>query len=208
MYFIDAQGRIRHHHFGEGSYEQSEMVIQQLLEEAGADGLDRKPVAVQGLGLEAPADWASLKSPENYLGYERTRGFASPGGSIPDQPRAYRPPASLRLNEWALSGDWTVGREAAASNEPHGIIRYRFHARDLHLVMGPAAPGTSARFRVRIDGHPPGLAKGSDVDEDGNGMVAGQRLYQLIRQPEPITDRHFEIEFLDPGVSAFAFTFG
>jgi thiol-disulfide isomerase/thioredoxin len=208
LYFIDAQGRVRHHHFGEGGYEQSEMIIQELLAEAGNTGFDRQPASVNGQGLEAAADWANLKSGENYLGYERTQNFASPGGAVPDKPRTYEVPMRLRLNEWALSGDWTVKNPAVVLNKPNGAIAYRFHARDIHLVMGPAAPGTSVRFRVRIDGQPPGAAHGLDVDEQGNGMMTEQRLYQLIRQPNPIADRQFEIEFFGPGVEAFAFTFG
>ncbi len=150
----------------------------------------------------------SLKSPENYLGYERTESFASPGGAIRDKPNIYEPPAWMRLNDWALSGDWTMVRGAIVLNKPNGRIAYRFHARDLHLVMGPAARGSSVRFRVLIDGQPPGAAHGADVDPQGNGTVTEQRLYQLVRQSKPITDRLFEIEFLDPGVEAFAFTFG
>jgi thiol-disulfide isomerase/thioredoxin len=208
LYFIDAQGRVRHHHFGEGSYEQSEMVIQQLLAEAGNGGIDRQPVSVDARGIEAAADWGSLMSPENYTGYGRTENFASPGGAALDRPRLYELPARLRLNEWALSGDWTVKNEASVLNRPNGRVAYRFHARDLHLVMGPATPGTPVRFRVLIDGRAPGAAHGIDVDEQGNGTVTGQRLYQLIRQPKPVVERQFEIEFLDPGVEAFAFTFG
>jgi thiol-disulfide isomerase/thioredoxin len=208
LYFIDAQGRVRHHHFGEGSYEQSEMIIQELLAEAGTGGIEREPVMVNAQGLEAAADWRNLKSGENYLGHGRTENFASPGGAALNKPRAYGLPAQLRLNEWALSGDWTVKNEAVMLNKPDGRIAYRFHARDLHLVMGPAAPGTSVRFRVLIDGQPPGAAHGTDVDAQGNGAVTEQRLYQLIRQPNPIADRQFEIEFLGPGVEAFAFTFG
>jgi thiol-disulfide isomerase/thioredoxin len=208
LYFIDAQGRARHHHFGEGAYEQSEMIIQELLREAGVGGVDRGPVSVDGRGLETAADWRSLKSPENYVGYDRTQNFASPGGAVFDKPRVYMLPARLRLNNWALSGNWTVKKEAAVLNEPNGGIAYRFQARDLHLVMGPSAPGTAVRFRVLIDGRPPGAAHGVDLDEQGNGTVTEQRLYQLIRQPKPIADRQFEIEFLGPGVEAFAFTFG
>ena len=208
LYFVDSQGRVRHHHFGEGSYEQSEMIIQALLAEAGATGINREPVAVNARGIEAAADWGNLRSAENYVGHGRTQNFASPGGAVLDQPRKYQMPAMLRLNEWALSGDWTVKKEAAVLNQPNGGISYRFHARDLHLVMGPAAPGTSVRFRVRIDGQPPGAAHGIDVDEQGYGAVTEQRLYQLIRQPKPIVDRQFEIEFLGSGVEAFAFTFG
>ena len=208
LYFVDAKGRVRHHHFGEGSYQQSEMMIQALLAEAGHSGIDREPVSVDARGVEAAADWGSLRSGENYVGHGRTENFASPGGATADKPGAYQLPAMLRLNEWGLSGEWTVNKEAVVLNTPNGGIAYRFHARDLHLVMGPAAPGTSVRFRVRIDGQPPGQAHGIDVDEQGNGVVTEQRLYQLIRQPGPIVDRQFEIEFLGSGVEAFAFTFG
>ena len=213
LYFVDAQGRIRHHHFGEGEYEQSEMVIQQLLADAGIGGVGYKLVSVDARGVEASADWGSLKSPENYLGYERTENFSSPGGAVLDKSRMYQRPAMLRLNEWALSGDWTVKKDTAVLNKPNGGIAYRFHARDLHLVMGPAAlgpaaPRTSVRFRVLIDGQPPGAAHGIDVDEQGEGTVTKQRLYQLIRQPKPIADREFQIEFFGSDVEAFAFTFG
>ena len=208
LYFVDAQGRIRHHQFGEGEYEASEKIIQQLLTEAGVIGIGRELVSVDARGLEAAADWSNLKSPENYIGYERTENFASPGGAALDKRRVYAAPARLNLNHWALSGDWTVGRQATVLNRANGRIAYRFHARDLHLVMGPVVRGTSTRFRVLIDGHPPGGARGTDVDDRAIGTVADQRLYQLIRQPYPIADRVFEIEFLDPGVAAFAFTFG
>jgi thiol-disulfide isomerase/thioredoxin len=208
LYFVDAQGRVRDHHFGEGSYERSERMIQELLAEAGASATGREPVSVEGRGIEAAADWASLKSAENYLGYQRTQGFASPGVAALDMPRAYAPPARLRLNEWALSGDWTLKNEAAVLNKPNGRIVYRFHARDVHLVMGPAVAGTSVRFRVSIDGEPPDAAHGLDIDPQGNGRVTEQRLYQLIRQPQPIADRQLDLEFLDPGVEAYAFTFG
>jgi thiol-disulfide isomerase/thioredoxin len=208
LYFVDAQGRIRHHHFGEGEYERSERVIQQLLAEAGISGVGNELVSVDARGTEAAADWVSLKSPENYLGYERTENFASPGGTVSDKRRVYTVPTRLGLNQWALSGDWTVQKPAAVLNQANGRIAYRFHARDLHLVMGPAARGNSVRFRVRIDGQPPGAAHGIDVDDKGNGTVSEQRLYQLIRQPKPIADRQFEIEFLDAGVEVFAFTFG
>src|SRR5687768_4220696 len=154
LYFIDAQGRVRHHHFGEGSYEQSEMVIQSLLREAGANEVSREPVSVNARGLDAAADWGNLRSPENYVGFERTENFASPGGIAPGKARMYEAPARLRLNQWALSGDWTVRKDAAAPNKAGGTITYRFHARDLHLVMGPAAPGTPVKFRVLIDGQP------------------------------------------------------
>jgi hypothetical protein len=144
----------------------------------------------------------------SYVGYERTENFASPGGAIPDRSRVYAAPERLALNHWALSGDWTVGRQATDLNQAGGRITYRFHARDLHLVMGPAAPRASVRFRVLVDGHPPGAAHGIDVDDQGYGTVTEPRLYQLIRQPSPIADRQFEIEFLDSGVEAFVFTFG
>jgi len=208
LYFVDSQGRIRYHYFGEGSYQQSEMIIQELLAETGIGGIDREPVSVDGRGLEAAADWGSLKSPENYVGYARTENFASAREVVLDEARMYEVPARLRLNEWALSGDWTVKKEAVLLNKPNGRIAYQFHARDLHLVMGPATPGTSVRFRVLIDGQPPGAAHGIDVDEQGDGTVIQQRLYQLIRQPKPIADRQFEIEFLGSGVEVFAFTFG
>src|SRR5262249_31447798 len=148
------------------------------------------------------------RSPENYLGDARTENFASPGDTVLDTPHVYAFPARFSLNEWALAGEWTVGEPAVALNVPNGRIAYRFHARDLHLVMGPAARGTSVGFRVFLDGQAPGAAHGSDVDEQGNGTATEQRLYQLIRQPKPIADRQFEIEFLDAGVEAFAFTFG
>jgi thiol-disulfide isomerase/thioredoxin len=208
LYFVDAQGHIRHHQFGEGRYEESEMIIQQLLTEAGTGGIGQELVSVDASGAEAAADWGSLKSPENYVGYERTENFASPGGAVLDQGRVYAAPARLRLNHWALSGDWTVDKEFTALNKANGRIAYRFQARDLHLVMGPAARGTSVRCRVLIDGQPPGAAHGADVDDQGNGTVTEQRLYQLIRQPGPVAERTFEITFLDPGVQAYAFTFG
>jgi hypothetical protein len=165
-------------------------------------------VSVEPSGLEVPADWASLRSPENYTGYERTEGFASPGGPVPGKPHGYAVPPRLGLNQWALSGDWTMEEEAATLNAAGGQIACRFHARDLNLVMGPPAPGTSLRFRVGIDGQPPGEAHGTDTDADGNGTLSHQRVYQLIRQPGPITERTFEITFPDPGAQAYCFTFG
>jgi thiol-disulfide isomerase/thioredoxin len=208
LYFIDAQGQIRHHRFGEGDDRMSEMIIQQLLIEAGRGGPDQELTSVDARGVEAAADWDSLRSPENYLGYERTDNFVSPNGSILDTSYAYAVPPRLRLNHWALSGDWTVKRQAIVLNQAGGRILYRFQARDLHLVMAPPAPGTSVRFRVGLDGQPPGAAHGGDVDDQGNGTLTEPRLYQLIRQPGPISDRTFEITFLDPGVQAYAFTFG
>jgi thiol-disulfide isomerase/thioredoxin len=208
LYFVDAQGQIRHHRFGEGDYEMSEMVVQQLLTEAGSAGADQELTSVDARGVEAAADWASLRSPENYLGYERTDNFVSPNGSILDTSYAYAAPTRLGLNHWALSGDWTVHRQAIVLNQAGGRILYRFHARDLHLVMAPTTPGGLIRFRVHLDGEPPGAAHGSDVDDQGNGTLIQPRLYQLIRQPGPVSDRTFEIAFLDPGVRAYAFTFG
>ena len=208
LYFADAQGHIRHHYFGEGAYQQSEMVIKQLLAEAGAADIGNDLVSVDASGVEAPADWATLESPENYTGYDRTENFASTGGAVPGTPHRYSAPAALPLNYWALSGDWTMEEQASTLNKAGGQIACRFHARDLHLVMGPAAPGTSVRFRAVIDGQPPGPAHGTDADGQGMGTVAEQRLYQLIRQRGTITDRTFEITFLDPGAQAFAFTFG
>jgi thiol-disulfide isomerase/thioredoxin len=208
LYFADAQGRIRHHHFGEGEYQQSEMVIQQLLADAGSADAGHDLVSVDARGAEAPADWAALRTPETYTGYERTENFASPGGAVPGKSHTYQVPAELGFNDWALSGDWTVDEQAVTLNEAGGQIAYRFHARDLNMVMGPATPEVSVRFRVLIDGQPPGAAHGADADDQGHGTVTGQRLYQLIRQPGPITDRTFEITFLDPDVQAYAFTFG
>ncbi|MGP7998948.1 MAG: redoxin domain-containing protein [Streptosporangiaceae bacterium] len=207
-YFVDPQGRIRHHQFGEGGYEQSELIIQQLLAGSGADVPARSVVSVHPQGVEAPADWASLESPENYAGYERTENFASPGGIVPGERHGYAAPLRLRRNHWALSGDWTVGGQASTLDAAIGRIAYRFHARDLHLVMGPAQPGTPVRFRVLLDGQPPGPDHGLDVDGQGTGTVTGQRLYQLIRQRGPVTERTFEITFLDPGVQAYSVTFG
>jgi len=207
FYFVDAQSQIRHHRFGEGDYQMSEMVLQQLLTEAGG-GTDQELTSVDARGVEVAADWASLRSPENYLGYERTDNFVSPNGAILDTSYAYAAPPRLGLNHWALSGDWTVKQQAIVLNQGEGRIVCRFHARDLHLVMGPAGPGSPARFRLLLDGQPPGAAHGTDVDDHGNGTVTQPRLHQLIRQPGPISDRTLEVTFLDPGVQAYAFTFG
>ena len=208
LYFVDSRGRVRGHRFGEGEYDKSEQLIQRLLAEVGAAGVGDSLVRVDASGVEAPADWSNLKSPENHVGYERTENFASPGGAALDRRRLYAAPARLALNQWALVGDWTMGRQAAVVTSPNGRIVYRFHARDVHLVMGPPPQRASVRFRVTIDGQPPGSAHGADVDDGGNGAVVEQRLYQLIRQPKPIVDRQFEIEFLDAGVETLAFTFG
>jgi thiol-disulfide isomerase/thioredoxin len=208
LYALDARGRIRQHQFGEGEYASTETAIQGLLTEAGAVGVDHDLVSVAASGIEAPADWEDLKSPENYVGYGRTENFAGPGGPEPDRAHLYKAPARLALNHWALDGDWTMGRQATVLAKPHGRIAYRFHARDLHLVMGPSESRTPVRCRVSIDGKPPGAAHGLDVDENGIGTVVEPRLYQLIRQPKPILDRQFEIEFLDAGVGVYSFTFG
>jgi thiol-disulfide isomerase/thioredoxin len=208
LYFVDANGKVRGRHLGEGEYEESERFIQRLLSEAGARGVPRDLVSVVGRGAEVAADWATLRSPETYVRHREIERFASPGGAVLDERRAYAAPARLKLNEWALAGPWTLESGAASSNEASGRIVYRFHARDVNLVLGPAARGTSVRFRVLVDGRAPGAAHGSDVDEQGLGTVTDQRLYQLVRQPGSIADRQFEIEFLDPGVEAFVFTFG
>lgn len=208
-YFIDAQGRIRHHHFGEGAYAQSERVIQQLLAEAGhAVAPGQGLVSVSADGVQAAADFGNAKSPETYLGWERAQHFVSPGGLVRDARHAYAGVPALQLNEWTLAGDWTVGREHAVSERANARVAFRFHARDLHLVLGPAADGKPVRYRVLVDGKPPQADHGVDVDEQGRGRIEAQRLYQLVRQAGPVTERLFEIEFLDPGAQAFAFTFG
>jgi thiol-disulfide isomerase/thioredoxin len=208
VYIADAEGRIRHHQFGEGGYEECERIVQRLLREAGRDGIGDDLVSVAADGFEAQADWATLESPETYLGYEQAQNFASPGGADFDEPRTYVAPDPLKLNHWALAGDWTIERRASVLHQAEGRIAFRFHARDVHLVMGPGARGTSVPFRVLVDGEPPGDAHGLDVDEQGGGTVARQRLYQLIRERGSITDRTFEITFLAPGVEAYVFTFG
>ena len=208
LYFVDAQGRIRHSVFGEGQYEQSEALLQRLLSEAGVRGVRKELISVNAQGAEAAADWNSLKSGENYLGYDRTENFSSSGGPKPDKRHEYSVPQKLELNCWALSGVWTMGREAIAANQTSGRILYRFHARDLHLVMGSAGSNTPTAFRVSVDGQAPRKAHGVDVDEQGNGTITESRMYQLIRQQSPIVDRQFEIQFLDAGVEAFSFTFG
>ncbi|AMV45444.1 cytochrome c biogenesis protein DipZ [Paraburkholderia caribensis] len=209
-YFVDAQGRVRHHHFGEGEYEQSEKVIQQLLVEAGhpeaaqvATGL-----AQRAKGVEAAADGNDMMSPETYIGYARAENFASPGGEARNRARTYAAPSSPDVNDWGLAGMWKVGAEHATLAAPNGRIVYRFHARDLHLVLGPGAAGKPVHFRVTIDGVTPGAARGTDVSADGTGIVTEQRLYQLMRQTGDVADHTFAIEFLDPGVEAYAFTFG
>jgi thiol-disulfide isomerase/thioredoxin len=208
VYTADADGRIRHHHFGEGAYMECERVIQQLLRESGRADVADDLVSVVPDGLEAQADWTHLESPETYLGYEQAQNFASSGRPRLDEPHTYEVPDVMRLNDWALSGDWTIGSRASVLNEADGRIAFRFHARDVHLVMGPPARGTTIPFRVLVDGEPPGEAHGLEVDEDGRGTLSQQRLHQLIRQPGSIEDRTFEITFLAPGAEAYAFTFG
>jgi thiol-disulfide isomerase/thioredoxin len=208
LYLLDPRGRIGFRHFGEGEYERSERAIQRALSEAGVGGVGNGIVSVEARGLEVAADWNQLRTPETYVLHGRSETFASRDAAALDQRRAYRAPSRLSLNEWSFDGEWTMGTQATTLNKASGRILFRFHARDLHLVMGPPRPGSSVRYRVAIDGQPPGRAHGLDVDEGGNGTADEQRLYQLIRQPGPIVDRTFTIEFLDPGVEAFSFTFG
>jgi hypothetical protein len=184
------------------------MAVQQLLREAGKEGFDPALVTVEPQGLEVAADWTNVRTPETYLSYGRSYGFASADGERFEEPHHYPEPTELSLNQWAPSGVWTLAEHASVLNEALGRIAMRFHARDVNLVMGPAERGLSVPFRVLIDGEPPGAAHGTDVDEQGNGTVSEQRLYQLIRQPKPIADRLFEIEFLDSGAEAYCFTFG
>ena len=207
LYFIDAGGRIRHHRFGEGDYEASEHVIRQLLGDGGVDVGDDL-VSVTAEGPEVEADWDDLESPETYLGYDRTEGFASPGGMAPKERRVYAGARHLGRNQWTLTGDWSVETDRVHLNEGNGRIDFSFHARDVHLVMGPPERGTSIPFRVTIDGEPLHDAAGSDVDREGSGVLTQQRMYQLVRQAEPVVDRRFSIEFFDPGAEGFAFTFG
>ena len=201
LYFVDADGIIREQHFGEGRYETSERVIQQLL------GIDRELVAVEGVGVEAQADWDHLRTPETYLGYWRSGHFASPGGGAYDERRAYGLPKRLGINHWALAGDWTIGAEKVVLDQAGGSISFRFHARDAHLVLSPGAREPIS-FRVLLDGEAPGPSHGVDVDQDGNGVLPDGRMYQLVRQHDAIRDRTLEIAFLAPGAEAYAFTFG
>ncbi|CAI8728900.1 cytochrome c biogenesis protein CcmG, thiol:disulfide interchange protein DsbE [Pseudomonas sp. IT-P171] len=207
-YFADAQGRIRYHHFGEGDYAESERVIQQLLREAGAAKVADGLINASAEGVQRAPDMNEVQSPETYVGYQRSEHFVPETSLVPDKSTTYNPPSQLALNDWSLGGQWTVGSERATSSAPASRIVYRFHARDLHLVLGPAADGKPVRFKVLIDGKAPGDAHGTDVAPDGSGSVTEQRLYQLVRQPGGVMDRTFSIEFLDPGVSAYAFTFG
>jgi thiol-disulfide isomerase/thioredoxin len=201
LYFIDREGAIRDHHFGEGRYEESERVIQELL------GVERPLVDVVGVGVEAEADWEHLRTPETYVGSSRGEGFASPERARPGLRRAYTLPEHLRLNTWALSGEWTIGEEDAVLEGPEGTIAYRFHARDVHLVLSAGARGP-IRFRVRIDGEAPGESHGVDVDADGNGVLEEGRMYQLVREDGRVRERTAQISFLEPGARAYVFTFG
>ncbi|HEY4397609.1 MAG TPA: thioredoxin family protein [Acidimicrobiia bacterium] len=208
LYIADAEGRVRFHHFGEGEYPMTEMVIQQLLLDAGKDDIDQDLVMVEPAGLEVAADWQTLQSPETYVGYNQSTGFAQEGVARFDEAGDYTTPGRLPLNSWALSGNWTVAGPAAVSNAPGGRIAFQFHGRDLNLVMGPSSRGAPIPFRVFLEGEVATEAHGSDVDPDGNGVVSKQRTYQLIRQSGAIADRLFEIEFLGAGVEAYCFTFG
>jgi thiol-disulfide isomerase/thioredoxin len=208
LYIVDAQGVIRHHHFGEGDYDRTEGVIQHLLLDAGASAAAQRRATPKAEGIEIAADWDDLGSPESYLGYERGERFASPEGMAFDQRGSYTIPEQLRVNQWALAGDWTIGGQPAVCHEPGGRVAYRFRARDLHLILAPTPDGAPVRFRVRLDGGVPGDAHGLDVDAEGNGTIVEPRLHQLIRQHGPIRERAFEIELLDAGASAFCFTFG
>jgi cytochrome c biogenesis protein CcdA/thiol-disulfide isomerase/thioredoxin len=207
-YFIDAEGQIRYHHFGEGQYDESEQVIQQLLKEKGASLKNAGLVQVNGTGAQAAPDSRDVASPETYIGYERAQHYASPESIKQDKAQNYTAPVRPTVNQWGLVGSWNVSGEHATLNTAPGKVIFRFHARDLHLVLGPGKNGKPVRFRVKIDGTAPGADHGVDTDESGAGEVKEYRLYQLIRQKGAVEDRTFEIEFLDPGVQAFAFTFG
>jgi thiol-disulfide isomerase/thioredoxin len=204
-YIADAKGRIRFHHFGEGNYDGIERTIQQLLGESGHT-TDKQLVQVNARGLEFPADYGTLRSPESYLGYERAETFA--GNTFADAPRVYTVPPKLSLNQWALGGNWTVKERAAVANDANGRIVFQFHARDVNLIMGAAPTSRAVNFTVRVDGKPPGISHGADTDAQGNGTAGRQRTYQLIREQDRITDRKFEVQFEQPGVEVFCFTFG
>jgi len=208
IYLADAEGRIRHHQFGEGGYDECERGIQQLLRETGRDDVGDDLASVSPAGFETQADWTNLRSPETYLGYAQGQDFASPGGAQLNRPGTYAVPDPLMLNRWALSGNWTVESRASVLELRGGGIAYRFHARDVHLVLRHPGRGVSVPLRVLIDGEPPGDAHGLDVDEEGRGMLVQPRLYQLVRQPGAISDRTFEIAFDTQGVEAYVFTFG
>jgi thiol-disulfide isomerase/thioredoxin len=201
LYFVDADGVIRDHHFGEGRYEESERVIQELL------GVERELVSVEGLGVEAEADWKNLRTPETYLGYERSERFASANGAAGRECRAYELPERLHFNHWALAGEWTIGREKVVLDQAGGSIAFRFHARDAHLVLSPGAR-EPIPFRVLLDGEAPGRSHGVDVDEDGSGLLRDDRIYQLVRERDAVRERTLEITFQEPGAEAYVFTFG
>jgi thiol-disulfide isomerase/thioredoxin len=201
LYFVDADGMIRDHHFGEGRYAQSERVLQELL------GIDREPVAVAALGVEAAADWDHLRTPETYLGYERSTYFALPVGAVLDDGRTYELPERIPLNQWALDGDWTIGPECLLG-EAGGSIAFRYQARDANLVLSTGSGDQIIHFRVLVDGHVPGRAHGVDVDEDGNGVLRAGRMYQLVREPGPVREQTVQVSFLEPGAEAYVFTFG
>lgn len=207
-YFIDINGHVRHEHFGEGNYAQSEQWIQELLRERKAGAMPSGTVSVEAQGVEAAADMGEIRSPETYIGYDRADNFASMGGIKSDAEKLYAAPARLGLNDWGLDGRWVDHAQVAVLKAPGGKIVFRFHARDLHLVLGPAEDGKPVRFRVMIDGQAPGENHGVDTDAEGKGVVTEHRLYQLVRQKGAIADHTFEIEFEDPGVQAFSFTFG
>jgi thiol-disulfide isomerase/thioredoxin len=207
-YFIDATGKVRFEHFGEGQYDQSEKWIQQLLQERAAKPMPASTVSVHAQGIEASSNQQDVKSPETYIGYSRAEHFASPGGFVYDKTKAYTAPTHPALNEWGLDGNWEVYIQSAVLKTAGGKIVFRFHARDLHLVLGPTLDGKPVRFRVTIDGQAPGDNHGVDTDAQGNGTVTDHRLYQLVRQKGAVTDHVFAIEFEDPGVQAFSFTFG
>jgi hypothetical protein len=201
LYFVDGEGVIRDQHFGEGRYEQSERVIQRLL------GVERELVSVEGLGVEAEADWDNLRTPETYLGSARSERFAEANGAARGEHGSYELPERLRSNHWGLAGEWTIGREKIVLDQAGGTIAFRFHARDAHLVLAPGAHGPIP-FRVLLDGEAPGPSHGVDIDEEGNGLLQDGRMYQLVRQHDGVHERTLEITFLEPGVEAYAFTFG
>jgi hypothetical protein len=208
LYLFDGQGHIRHHRAGEGEYERVEALLRQLLQETGAKELGREVGSVEGHGPELEADWANLRTPETYLGFARARNFVSPNPVAAGQLLTFTAPTGMALNSWALAGVWSIQRESVVSHQPFARIAFRFHARDVHVVMGPAIAGTSVKFRVRIDGQALRGRHGVDVDEHGSGLLNARRMYHLVRQSHPIADRDFEIEFLDPGAAAYSFTFG
>lgn len=208
LYLIDAKGKLRYKKFGEGDYAEVEWQIQKLLKETSTKNISTGLVTPQPDGFEAAPDWETLQSPETYVGYNRTQGFASPGGIVPNNQVLYSIPSHLKINQWALSGEWMMGKEKLVLTRGQGKIIYRFHARDLHLVMGPATPGTPIKFKILIDGRPPVSTHGLDVDSAGNGTIVEQRMYQLVREQNSVVDREFQIEFLSPNVEVYVFTFG